>query len=207
MLPYPSQKHLGHIEDSNIHTMWLQKEEQSTLAQIFLRLPEPRRPAASRSPEPLTGQASGMVPRPQQRPGSQQHCIFVILPGSSCAQRPFTRPEKHVPVLWSERVKIKQKAWQNYLRLLHQSSHTLEEANGSDLFYLVSGASIYSLRIYPIYSFFTYLLNTHSLSTCSVPHPRDTDVKAVCALWAHTAVRSQPSQVWSSKERHDPVSS
>lgn len=51
------------------------------------------------SPDPLTGHISGTDPIAQHRPDSQQHCILVNLPGSSCAQRPFTKLEKHVLAL------------------------------------------------------------------------------------------------------------
>lgn len=147
MLPPPSPKHPSHVEysDRNTHMTWLQEEQSMLLLLIFLTLPIVRRREFSCSPEPLTGQASGMVPRPQQRPGSQQHCIFVILPGSSCAQRPFTRPEKHVPVLWSEHGETKQKMWQNYFRSLPSLVYILEEAKQRK-FYLTSIIPICSLN-------------------------------------------------------------
>lgn len=54
-------------------------------------------------PEPLTGHISGISPKAQQRPVSQQHCILVYWPLSSAAQRPLARAEKQVPTRWSER--------------------------------------------------------------------------------------------------------
>lgn len=48
-------------------------------------------------PDPLTGHISGICPRAQQRPVSQQHCIFVYWPFSSAAQRPLASAEKQVP--------------------------------------------------------------------------------------------------------------
>lgn len=54
------------------------------------------------SPDPLTGHISGICPRAQQRPVSQQHCILVNWPLSSAAQRPLARAEKQVPTRWSE---------------------------------------------------------------------------------------------------------
>lgn len=53
------------------------------------------------SPEPLTGHISGIWPKAQQRPVSQQHCIFVYWPFSSAAQRPLARAEKQMPTRWS----------------------------------------------------------------------------------------------------------
>lgn len=55
--------------------------------------------STSHSPDPLTGHISGTDPMAQHWPDSQQHCLFVNLPGSSCAQRPLTMLEKHVLVL------------------------------------------------------------------------------------------------------------
>lgn len=54
------------------------------------------------SPDPLTGHISGICPKAQQRPVSQQHCILVYWPLSSAAQRPLARAEKQVPTRWSE---------------------------------------------------------------------------------------------------------
>ena len=107
---------------------------------------------------------------PQQRPGSQQHCILVILPGSSCAQRPFTRPEKHVPVLWSKHGKRKQKTRQNYPESSHHLLYTLGDAELRGLFYSISITS-HSFHFYHIYSYFCLFTNKYSLSTCAMPYP------------------------------------
>lgn len=53
------------------------------------------------SPDPLAGQTSGTEPLAQQWPDSQQHCLLVILPASSWAQRPLAVLEKQLPALWS----------------------------------------------------------------------------------------------------------
>ena len=44
-------------------------------------------------PDPLTGHISGICPKAQQRPVSQQHSILVYWPFSSPAQRPLARAE------------------------------------------------------------------------------------------------------------------
>lgn len=113
------------------------RKAEITSVTDFLNTVGAKMTATGHSPEPLTGQASGMVPMPQQRPGSQQHWAFGILPGSSCAQRPFTRPEKHVPILWSEDVKGKQKTWRDYLQLLQQLFPMLGECRRGELHWLI----------------------------------------------------------------------
>lgn len=49
------------------------RKAEITSVTDFLNTVGAKMTATGHSPEPLTGQASGMVPMPQQRPGSQQH--------------------------------------------------------------------------------------------------------------------------------------
>lgn len=69
------------------------------------------------SPEPLTGHISGICPRAQQRPVSQQQCILVYWPLCSAAQRPLARAEKQVPTRWSKekrkRISGNKVSWQD----------------------------------------------------------------------------------------------
>lgn len=78
------------------------------------------------SPDPLTGHISGICPKAQQRPVSQQHCILVYWPFSSAAQRPLARAEKQVPIRWSEGrgdplTQLDNRAWQQHKSKLKRS--------------------------------------------------------------------------------------
>lgn len=80
-------------------------------------------------PDPLTGHISGICPRAQQRPVSQQHCIFVYCPFSSAAQRPLASAEKQMPTRWSEREKRSKNRFKLSTRKSAQNSCRTKPSN------------------------------------------------------------------------------
>lgn len=177
-LSLPRTPNQADHSDRSANATWLQGAEQS--------LPQHHLPCSRtpRSPEPLTGQASGRVPTPQQRPGSQQHCIFVILPGSSCAQRPFTRPEKHVPVLWSDHAEIKNRRHDSYLLLLLQPFHIIEASLRSELLCFIYPCLCYLSSIcFSVLYWFTWKILTEYLFHIISQGPKDKGCGAGVQGW------------------------
>lgn len=153
------------------------KHESTFWSLIFLPWSVLSTWAANSSPEPLTGQASGMVPMPQQRPGLQQHCILVILPGSSLCTAAAHQARKHVPALWSKHGKENRR----HDRIAPESSHhllyTLGDAKLRGLFYLIS-ITAHSFHFYHIY--LCFCLFTHWAPY--TPYPRYTKKRGMKQL-------------------------